>query len=91
MAKSVNVFLRMDHTDVICQKSCTHRRFPCTKEKCICREYAPSQYISGRNIASRLEKDRNAVSRDTVPLSRNGIRHVNIIDFLLADDLETLM
>ena len=30
------------------------------------------------------------VSRDAVPLSRNGIRHVNIIDFLLSEDLETL-
>ena len=30
------------------------------------------------------------VSRDRVPLSRNGIRHVNIVDFLLADDLETI-
>ena len=30
------------------------------------------------------------VSRDKVPLSRNGIRHVNIVDFLLADDLEAL-
>lgn len=30
------------------------------------------------------------VSRDKVPLSRNGIRHVNIVDFLLADDLETV-
>ena len=28
------------------------------------------------------------VSRDTVPLSRDGIRHVNIIDFLLADNIE---
>ena len=30
------------------------------------------------------------VSRDKGPLSRNGIRHVNIVDFLLADDLETI-
>lgn len=28
------------------------------------------------------------VSRDTVPLSRNGIRHVNIVDFLMSDDKE---
>ena len=31
------------------------------------------------------------VSRDKVPLSRNGIRHVNVVDFLLADDLEALV
>ena len=30
------------------------------------------------------------VSRDTVPLSRNGIRHVNIVDFLMAEDIEAL-
>ena len=30
------------------------------------------------------------VSRDTTTMSRNGIRHVNIVDFLLADNIETL-
>ncbi len=30
------------------------------------------------------------VSRDTVPLSRNGIRHVNIVNFLMAEDIEAL-
>ena len=30
------------------------------------------------------------ISRDKATISRNGIRHVNIVDFLLADDIETL-
>ena len=30
------------------------------------------------------------VSRDTVPLSRNGIRHVNIVDSLMDEDIEAL-
>ena len=30
------------------------------------------------------------ISRDTTTMSRNGIRHVNIVDFLLADNIETL-
>ena len=29
------------------------------------------------------------VSRDAVSLSRNGIRHINIVDFLMGDDRET--
>lgn len=45
----------------------------------------------GNYAAVRDNWPKFVVSRDTVPLSRNGIRHVNIIDFLLADDLETLM
>ena len=46
----------------------------------------------GREFGNYAAVDDNwpklVVSRDTVPLSRDGIRHVNIIDFLLADNIE---
>lgn len=48
---------------------------------------------AAREFGNLAEIDDNwpkfVVSRDTAPMSRNGIRHVNIVDFLLADDIET--
>ena len=50
---------------------------------------------AGREFGNLAEIDDNwpkfVVSRDTAPMSRNGIRHVNIVDFLLADDIETIV
>lgn len=49
---------------------------------------------AAREFGNLAEIDDNwpkfVVSRDTAPMSRNGIRHVNIVDFLLADDIETI-
>ena len=49
---------------------------------------------AGREFGNLAEIDDNwpkfVVSRDTATMSRNGIRHVNIVDFLLSDNIETI-